>query len=443
MSSGFGLIGLAWRIGVSGLVCAGVAWAGWQGGLTGAAAAAPGQAAAITIEVLLDNSPSMEIGATPGDVAALMHLTPCSVPGAVRSAGRANSYYGGLAASGQVYANYDCGDDRDATRQRRRFSGLACPIPAGRGVAGHAAMKPALIGPGCVYSLLASGAGPQQPTTAGAPCAFACHWDTRTPINAASDYYGLARSTVGLPPCYETHASLDGCGITLRFDLVKNAVARLVNTMQEDNFRGLANFSVGVFTFDTALHAVYPVAADCGARGQADCAAGQDWARALGAIGTAPALPDMPDTGIQPISANNGPGSTDLPQALTALATDYLRNGSGGRTMKALFLVTDGLDDHSGRDGRHFGAVDPGLCQAYKAMGYRVYVLYTPYVPLMNGFYLAHIARFAEGDGPGSLEYNLRRCASGPENFIAARFDDPGSVSRGLQVLLRQVLAGH
>jgi hypothetical protein len=76
----------------------------------------------ITITVLLDNSPSMQIGATPGDIAAMTHLTPCSAPGvmfpfggrrfaspsfgepAIAKNGRRvpQFFFGGMSASGQA-----------------------------------------------------------------------------------------------------------------------------------------------------------------------------------------------------------------------------------------------------------------------------------------------------------------------------------------------------
>jgi hypothetical protein len=286
--------------------------------------------------------------------------------------------------------------------------------------------------------------GPPVTAMAGAPCAFACHWDRHDPPDASRDYYGLARSTIGQPPCYQKGASLDSCAITLRIDLVKNAVVSLIDSMADARSRNVANLSLGVFTFDNDLHAAYPLPGVCGAPGDPGCAAGQEWALARGTVGTAPSLPNMPDGGIQPADGSNG-GMTNMPRALKALAGRYLNEAGSGATpvapAKALFLVTDGLDDHSDNHRRRMGALDPVLCRIYKSMGYEVYVLYTPYDPVMNGFYLANVAKFVEGDGDGTVFANLRACASDPvSHFIEADPKDALSISTGLQTFLARAM---
>ena len=398
----------------------------------------------VSIEILLDNSPSMEIGATPGDVAAMLYLTPCSVPGAVNGRRLGHS-----PASNQTYAAYRCavqGNVYDG--ETAPFHEQACPLPAARGVADVAVMPMSgFIGPRCTSLLGAPPEpGPARIMTAGAPCAFACHW-SHQPIGPTVDYYGIARSTIGQPPCYQRGAAPGACGITLRFDLVKNAVARLIDTMQERNAAGDGQFSVGVFTFDKDLHAVYPLPGACGAWGSPACQAGQDWPLALGSAGTAPGRANTQDAGIQPgIGANSG--TTNLPGALMALARDGLTAAGSGQTpqspRKALVLVTDGMADYFEGGTRRLKALDPSACEAYKAMGYRVFVLYTPYYPLTNPFYLWNVRQVAEGTGPGSLAYAMRRCASDPaRDFIAASPADPASVSNALQLFLRRSVAGH
>ena len=408
-------------------------------------AAEPAHATApyIDIMLLLDISPSMEIGATPGDIAAMMHLTPCSQPGAVFTRGRFGRL--GMSAAMQGYMVYQCG----TSGHPAEFNGLKCPIPAARHVEGVTVMTPAFSGPACAEPPpQASGKFQPEEATAGAPCAFACHWDAHHPLDAKWDYYGLARSTIGQPPCYQKGTSPDGCGITLRLDLVKNAVVGLVDAMQDDNDRGIAHLSVGVFTFGADVHAVYPLPAKCGSVGDEACQAGHDWPLALGSIGTAPDLPNQIDAGIQPVVTGNGSGATDFPKALKTLASQYVtRAGSGAAQeapLKALFLVTDGLDDHSDGGRRDLGAIDPALCQTYKSMGYEVFVVYTPYYPLMNAFYLYNISKVAEGDGPDSLTTNLRKCASDPErDFIAANPADAASISRALQIFLGRAISRH
>jgi hypothetical protein len=409
----------------------------------------------VEIELLLDNSPSMEVGATQGDIAAMMHLTPCSAPGVIyplydgrldaprlgRLAGVGHgrrvprAALNGMSASGQSYQQYQCGLGADS-RATSRVGGLDCPIPAARGVTGVAVMTPG-VPPRCTAPPPSDIIGQHGTALAGAPCAFACHWDVRDPVAASHDYYGLARSTIGQPPCSNKNASPDACAITLRFDLVKNGVASLIDRMADATSRGLANLSIGIFTFDNTLHQIYPLPATCGDPGEPGCEAGQNWNLVRGAVGTAPILPNMPDGGIQPAGGFNG-GMTNLPGALKQLAREYLNKAGNGTTpaapKKALILVTDGMDDYVSDRKRRLGAIDPRLCDTYKSLGFAVFVIYTPYAPVMNGFYFANVARYVEGNSRGTIADALRHCASDPaRNFIAADPLDPSSIATALQ----------
>jgi hypothetical protein len=379
----------------------------------------------VDIELLLDNSPSMAVGATPGDVAAMMYLTPCSEAGAL---------IGGMSASGQVYPAYEC------SAGGNKYDGpLACPVRAARGVVTTAVMVPGLPAPRCGYLPERTPPGwPAQFATAGAPCAFACHWDMSRPAGAGNDYFGVARRTVGQRPCYEAGADPGACAITLRSDFVKTAVSQALAAMRDGNADGDSLFAAGVFTFDTHLHAVYPPDGRCRGGG---CAAGDDWAGAIGAVGLPAVVAGAPDTGIQASPLGNGPGSTDFPAALRQLAARHLSAAGMGDTpnsaRKALVLVSDGLDDHTGSEMRHYGALDPALCDVYKNMGYTVFVLYTPYIPQMNPFYLYNIKPIVEASGPGSAADGMRRCASDPaRDFVEADPSDPSAISNAMQAIV-------
>jgi hypothetical protein len=390
----------------------------------------------VDIALLLDNSPSMAVGATPGDVAAMMYLTPCSGPGAMFQGRFGHGRrFGGMSASGQAYNAYTCGGGGN------HYDGsLACPVRAAQGVASTPVMVPGgFSGPRCT-NLRGPGAGAESEpiVSAGAPCAFACHWDMSHPAGAGNDYFGVARRTIGQRPCYEAGADPGGCAITLRSDFVKTAVSQALAAMRDGNAAGESLFAAGVFTFDTRLHAVYPPAGRC--RG-AGCAAGDNWAAAIGAVGLPAEAAGGPDTGIQTSAMGNGPGATDMPRALTDLAARYLSAAGVGDTpnsaRKALVLVSDGLEDYLDGARRRYGAVDPALCDIYKSMGYRVFVLYTPYIPQMNAFYLFNIMRIVEASGSGSVADGMRRCASDPaQDFFEADPADPASISNAMQSIV-------
>ncbi len=400
----------------------------------------------LNVEILLDNSPSMEIGATPGDIAAMMYLTPCSTPGAIygeTAAQNAAGNWSGWSPAGQYYNAYQCVSG--ATYDGTNFGAEACPISGGvRGTSGTLQPANTAGGPACSNLPQQSGGGANgQRPLAGAPCAFACHFDTTDPLSAGNDYYGIARSTIGKPACYTNGASPGNCAITLRFDLVKNAVNGVIAAMQTQAITSVNNLNVGIFTFDTAVRAVYPPASSCGATGSVSCQAGHDWTTATSLVGAPPTSANTLDTGIQPYTGGNG-GDTDLPNVLTSLAGTYLTAAGNGTSaaspVKVLFIVTDGFADYVDSSGsRVYAAINPTQCQAFKTMGYTVYVVYTPFYPLMNGFYLSTNYSIVEGSGSGSLAYNLQQCASDPVNdYIQADPASTSSISVALQTFLQR-----
>ena len=349
-------------------------------------ASAPMSSPFLNVEVLLDNSGSMEIAATDADIKTLQVLTACSTA---------------ATTAGQGYGGYGCSSGS------YRYNGtLACPIPA------------TAVG-GVSYPAYPEDNPPTCPNrqVAQAPCAFACHYDTSKAPGTGVDYYAVARSTIG--KSYQ---------ITLRFDLVKNAVNQLITTMQGQN-QSAGTLKVGIFTFADILTQVYPTNAE----------AGDDWATAHSLVGAPPTAPNQPDTGLQPYVGANG-GDTDFPTIMATLATKLTASGNGTTSAtprKVLFLVTDGLQDPA---SRVITAFPPSACDAFKAMGYTIYVVYTPYVSLMNTWYMdgtspsvASIVQ-ASSTASNSIPYNLQRCASSPSAYVEAT--DGPSLQAAMQTFL-------
>jgi Flp pilus assembly protein TadG len=405
----------------------------------------------LDVEILLDNSPSMEIGATPGDIAAMMYLTPCS-PSAVTPTPAGLTYadqgWGTTTYTGTGY--HGANDPYDEEAYPLRYIANASAPSAPPFVGGTAPTCPniASLYPGKTY-------------TAGAPCGFACHFDTAHAgkLSASYDYYGLARSTIGqVNNCYAltnlngsqppTPAQLSSCAITLRFDLVKNAVNQTITAMQADNITTLNNLHVGVYWFATSVNQVYPApSGPCAPLNLAPvntqaCQAGNDWAAAMSAVGAPPTAPNTLDTGIQPYQGANG-GDTDMHATLTSLATQYLTAAGDGSSaespLKVLFLVTDGLNDPANRNQTGVSAAD---CQLFKSMGYAVYVVFTPYYPLMNNYYVSSDSALVEGTGATSLAGSLQACASDPvHDYIEASPTDQTSINTALQTFLKRAIA--
>jgi Flp pilus assembly protein TadG len=366
----------------------------------------------LNVYVVLDNSPSMENGATDSDIRTLQQLTACSPSGAYYYNSSSKTYAQIAPSSGQSYNAYQCSSGGHT------YSGtLTCPIPASAPLT-FSTFTPssATSGPSCKgYLPTYSGQYPQ----AGAPCGFACHFDTSKPAGMGSDYFAVARSTIG-----------QSNQVTLRFDVVKAAVNNLLATMKTDS-QSLNNLNVAIYTLAETVSGVYPATGD----------SGNDWAAATAAVGGPPLIPFSPDTGIQPYAGSNV-ANTDFPDALTTLSSKLTVAGGGTSTsdpQKVLVIVTDGMEDYVTSSGsRKLQALEPAYCQLFKNKGYTVFVLYTPYYPLMNAFYLQNIAAIAEGSGSTSLTSNLQQCASSSSGYIAAT--DSVGMSAALKTFLNIAL---
>jgi Flp pilus assembly protein TadG len=406
----------------------------------------------LNVEILLDNSGSMEIAATPSDIETMQELTACGLTGAYYCSASTTSKSGtttcsswvqssGLAltdpyrtafSSSQSYSAYGC------TAGSYTYNGSpACPLVA---TTLDSVSYPAFPvtgknpGPSCP-SVVPMPRGETAGDTnynhkgfapaAGAPCAFACHFDTTSPAGTGNDYYALARSTIGTP--YQ---------VNLRFDLVKSAVKQVVSAMQTDNLP-INNLKVGIFWFADILTKVYPTDGT---------EASNDWATVLADVGGPATVANGADTGIQPYVGANG-GNTDFPTIMTDLGLTLTASGTGATSTtprKVLFIVTDGLQDPA---SRAIGAFDPSSCTAFKNLGYKIYVLYTPYYSLMNPYYLngttpsAAAAVQAAPTATNSIPYNLQQCASSASNYLEA--SDSTSIAAALQTFLKQALVSN
>jgi Flp pilus assembly protein TadG len=361
----------------------------------------------LEIVMLLDNSSSMQIGASETDQLRMMELTACSplnayngtpvVDGTLQSI----TPYGSFQFSGFGYS-YDGGIQ--IPNQTLEPPSPALPTPPYLFNSSSILFKPEPVsgysvpvtgGPQCTNLPKVNGNYP----TAGEPCAFACHFDTTKPAGTGNDYYALARSTLG-----------SSAPITLRFDLLKSAVNSVLTSMQNTANNG-SNLNVGIYSFNTSLTTVYPPATS---------PASLSLSTAQTKVGSAPTTPNTADTGIQPdsftLSDPNSHADTDFVTAMSDLLPLVGTSGDGttfATPTKSLFLVTDGYQDvlDTGTNSGVVSGVDLPSCTKFKSAGYTIYVVYTPYYPLMHYWYYLNNQATVEGTGPGSLSYNLQSCA--------------------------------
>jgi hypothetical protein len=372
--------------------------------------------------MLLDNSSSMDIGATVQDMTTLMALSACDssnyIPGGAQHGQSLQTY--------DVFAYYYAGRYYDGTINTHNYTYMDLTSnPATYNPDVHAVQNTSgsAPGPSCDPMLPANKQG--LGITAGPPCAFACHWDGTASSGAANDLYGMARRTIGTS--YQ---------VTLRFDLVKNATQTVLQAMASDD-EAIHNLHVGIFTFNTGVTQVYPSSGE----------AGDDWTTAESDVGLPPASATAQETGIQPVvglkSGDND--DTAFPEAMATLQSQYLTTAAGNGTVstaprKVLFIITDGfLDDPNIAYPNDRSAFPPSACDGFKNLGYTIYVVYTPYYPVMHTAYLQNDwSLIVSGTGPSSISYNLQQCASSGSDYLSA--SSQSDLNNALQLFLRSAL---
>ena len=356
----------------------------------------------VEILFLLDDSSSMLIGATTSDIVAIETATICSAASANEGQGMGNySWY------------YNSGYGYPLTGSQR----VPPLVPV------NGACDPNYDGAAAACFYVPSSGAPISPLTGlctngggatangiqhvpQAPCAFACHDNSTN-----NDYYGLARS---LTPA-----------VTLRLDVVEQAAASVIQTLQtQQQFPN--QFSVGVYEFNNTLSSVFPGPGQ--GEASSNLAGGLLTVQAL-----SPALSsDVPNTYFSTVAAS--------------LAASLTSNGNGlspTTPQKNLFIVTDGLADYYTSGGaRVMGPMtnpaNEQTCQAFKNLGINVYVLYTPYLPIPNPFYVSNDKQYVEPQATSPVMLALQACASSPANFFQA--SDPTAINTAMQKMLLAAL---
>jgi len=369
----------------------------------------------LEVVFMLDNSASMSIGAANSDMTTLAQNSACD-PSMEYTRTAGNSTYSSI--NSNYYGNYQYswnGTNYDGALSTpvNSYGLVLKPATYNAGNAIHTAY--------CNAAAVSSGLCPQVeqcPTNvngyaayAGPPCVFACHSDGSKTAGLGTDLWSAARRN----------------GLTLRLDLLKNATNLALEAMATYNVSSINNLSAAIYTFNTSLTPVYPT--NCTPKA-AGCESGTSFSTAEAAVGAPPTAGSgvYTDTGFQPvvggISGTND--DTAVEEAMASLASNYVTAAGDGTTSatpkKVLFLITDGFEDDpygTGYNGLR-QAMPYSMCQAFKTLGFTVYVVYTPYYPLMHEDYLANFKSVVEGTGTDSISYNLQACASSSSDYASA-----------------------
>jgi Flp pilus assembly protein TadG len=371
--------------------------------VSGQAQAQVASAPYLNVELLLDNSSSMQIGATTQDQQTLMSLSTCAPVNWITN----NGTGGNQSQDGFANFKYSYGSQVYDGAIPLQSGGFKAVIPS-TGASLVVPQSPATsggIGVSCDPLLPAAQRG--QGYFTGPPCAFACHWVSGNSSGTSPDELGIARSTIGTS--YQ---------VTLRFDLVKNATQTILQAMSADD-EEIHNLKVGIFTFNSTVTQIYPSSGE----------ASDSWSTAESAVGLPPTTATAQETGIQPVVGGQygDNDNTAFPEAMATLQSQFLTTAAGNGTVataprKVLMIITDGfLDDPNIPYPNDRSAFPPSACAGFKNLGYTVYVIYTPYYPVMHLSYLEmDWSVLVSGTGPTSISYNLQQCASSGSDYIAA-----------------------
>jgi Flp pilus assembly protein TadG len=220
-----------------------------------------------------------------------------------------------------------------------------------------------------------------QPSSAQ-NCAFACHeGDAQTTSFPSIDNYQIARNL----------------GVSLRIDLVAQAVSNLMSTAKSTATSTNATYRAAIYTFNIGFNTITTLTSS------------------LSAAASQASNIQIYET---PAQNWNNDTITDYTDAITSMNSLMPNPGNGtnakGDTpQEVLFIVTDGVEDENVSGNRVQGPMSPTYCTTIKNRGIRIAVLYTQYLPLpTNAWYNTYILPYQPVGGVDQLGANLQSCAS-------------------------------
>jgi hypothetical protein len=258
-------------------------------------------------------------------------------------------------------------------------------------------------------------------------CAFGCH-----ETNPSAD-------NLGNPHGEDNYTLARALGVTLRIDLVNNAVQNLMTVAQNTENGNGAVYRAGIYTFNTSVSALQTLTSDL--------------STAQTAAANIAALEVYNQSCVTSSNCNNDQ-DTAIDQALSSINNTMPNPGNGTKAandtpQEVLFIVTDGVNDTpliSGEtgpspdttsgSGRYYGPINslgPDECTAIKNRGIRIAVLYTTYNPLpTNSWYNTYVAPFQS-----AVATNAQNCASAGLYFEVST---DGDISTALATLFQKAV---
>jgi Flp pilus assembly protein TadG len=278
-------------------------------------------------------------------------------------------------------------------------------------------------------------------TSSQGGCGFACH------------EYAPQDDNLGNPGGEDNYALARNLGVTLRIDLMAQAVANLMTTAQTTETANNNTYKMAIYTFDYGLSTVF---APSGLPSTNLSAA----ATAASGISVLEVYDNncLTQTQYQQGTCNQDT-DTQFESALQNLNTIMPNpgggtNNTGDTPQEVVFLVTDGVDDEivsspsacsqttvSMGSGQYRcqQPFDTTWCTTVKNRGIRIAVLYTEYLQLpTNSWYNTYVAPFdTPTPSTSQIATNLQSCAS-PGLFYDVA--SGGDITAALKALFADVV---
>jgi len=267
-----------------------------------------------------------------------------------------------------------------------------------------------------ISNLITATAPSKQAASSSQNCGFACHETNIAHDGGTRDNLTIARAN----------------SITLRIDLVTNAVNQLLNTwancpqsgvtggvMQCMSALNNTTYKAALYTFDLGLNTLASLTTPTSAGTK------------VNNIALMPVVYQNCVVTTTNCKTDNG---TDIAGALTSLNSIMPNpglgsNASGDTPQEVVFLVTDGVEDKIATscpnatfasNSRCQQPLDTTMCNTIKGRGIKIAILYTEYlqlktpnVPVTDSWYMSWVDPYDEpSSSTGTIAQNLQACAS-------------------------------
>ena len=247
-------------------------------------------------------------------------------------------------------------------------------------------------------------------------CAFACH---ETNPGPGGDNWGN-------PNNEDNYALARSLNVTLRIDLVQQAVSQMMDTANATMPITKAVYNMAIFDFDIATHLIQTMTTPTIAKTQTPNIQllqvyQENWLTRTNGNYDEDTNWDSAMSDMNAVMATPGNGTNNL----------------GDSPQEVLFIVTDGVVDEPSGSNRKITSMGGNWCTFIKSRNIRIAVLYTTYNPLpQNSFYNNNIAPFQP-----TIATSMETCAS-PGLFF--QVDTGGDISTAMSTLFQAAVgAAH